>query len=159
MFLFCVLWVNNIVTLIVLHWWKWLPICFYSTGQCDDQLSGSQEAIQSQPDDHHLHHSPLLSLLPRCFCLCHIHNVEVHKRTESVTCSEFKSVCISVTESRTSQNKTGIEHSCTKGLLEHQQHRTPSADVYKVNESNWIWSISFHNVSFQDVTEWSDLNH
>lgn len=54
---------------------------FSPTEQRDDELSGPQEAIQSQPDDHHLHHPPLLPLLPRCLCVCHIHHVEVCTHT------------------------------------------------------------------------------
>lgn len=54
-----------------------LCIVFLHTEQCDDELPGSQEAVQSQPDDHHLHHSPLLSLLPRRLRVRHIHHVEV----------------------------------------------------------------------------------
>ncbi|XP_056265425.1 transmembrane channel-like protein 6b isoform X2 [Pseudoliparis swirei] len=42
----------------------------------DDELSVPQEAVQSEPDDHRLHHSPLLPLLPRRLCVCHIHHVE-----------------------------------------------------------------------------------
>lgn len=53
-------------------------LCYFlPTEQRDDELSGPQEAVQSQPDDHHLHHSPLLPLLPRCLGVCHIHHVEV----------------------------------------------------------------------------------
>lgn len=54
-------------------------IFFLSTEQCDDELPGPQEAVPSQPDDHHLHHTPLLPILPWLLCVCHIRHVEVLK--------------------------------------------------------------------------------
>ena len=53
------------------------PVFAPPTDQHDDELSGPQKAIQSQPDDHHLHHTPLLPFLPRSFGVRHIHHVEV----------------------------------------------------------------------------------
>ena len=60
------------------------PLFSLLTEQRDDELSGPQEAIQSQPDDHCLHHPPLLPLLPRCLCVCHLHHVEVHTHTKYI---------------------------------------------------------------------------
>lgn len=54
------------------------PRLFFPTEQRDDELSGAQEAIPSQPDDHGLHHTPLLPLLHRSLCVCHLHHVEVN---------------------------------------------------------------------------------
>lgn len=62
-----------------------------------------------------------------------------------VTWPESNSVCILVTESRTSQNKTGTEDGCSKGLPECQQYRTSAAvDVYEIltSDSHWLKKLT-----------------
>lgn len=62
---------------------KYIVVMFvFLTEQRDDELSGAQEAVQSQSDDNHLHYTPLLPLLPRRLCLCHIHHVDVSTHTQ-----------------------------------------------------------------------------
>lgn len=62
---------------------KYIVMFVFLTEQRDDELSSAQEAVQSQPDDNHLHYTPLLPLLPRRLCLCHIHHVDVSAHTQN----------------------------------------------------------------------------
>lgn len=69
-----------------------------STEQRDDELSGPEETLQSQPDDHHLHHTALLPVFPRRFCVCHLHHVEArkHRTHPLITTPTENTSCLSV---------------------------------------------------------------